>query len=245
MAPRITYHNARSAVYDVQKEMEAEGLKPAVARPWNMYEPDTTFWWLVPSTDWPAYKHGKLFFAPEPRASEGCLLCGLHIEKGIHPSVAEAYPSSGGRRLVMKDDWIWHGFYDELTGERLPSAIGNVSKATGAPVIFRIEAGYVEDPGSFDPQAERFKWDTVIFETSGDSLDITTCDTPSRLLTGIKEVNTLEDLARAIPGMKNIHWYWIDVFIGSAFRADAGDSETWNSSSMWRNALSAWKPWFK
>ena len=33
------------------------------ARPWNLYAAADTFWWLVPSTEWPAYRYGKLAFS--------------------------------------------------------------------------------------------------------------------------------------------------------------------------------------
>ncbi len=32
-------------------------------RRWNLYKPRETFWGLVPSTEWPAYRHGKLAFS--------------------------------------------------------------------------------------------------------------------------------------------------------------------------------------
>lgn len=32
-------------------------------RPWNLYSPTDTFWWLIPSTEWPAYRYGKLAFS--------------------------------------------------------------------------------------------------------------------------------------------------------------------------------------
>ena len=43
----------------INKQMKL-GLTP---RPWNMYAAGDTFWWLVPSGDWPAYQHGKFGFS--------------------------------------------------------------------------------------------------------------------------------------------------------------------------------------
>ena len=99
MSRRIKYPNARSVAYAVKSVMSSRGMVNVAARPWNMYDPENTFWWLVPHTEWPAYNHGKFFFSPD-RAPKGFLFCGLHIEKGLDPSVSEAYPSRGGKRLI-------------------------------------------------------------------------------------------------------------------------------------------------
>jgi len=34
-------------------------------RPYNQHKPGDSLWWLVPSTEWPAYRHGKLYLALE------------------------------------------------------------------------------------------------------------------------------------------------------------------------------------
>ena len=115
------YPNARLAAYSVQKQLKNQGLDEVSTRPWNRYYPDNTLWWIVPSTEWPAYKHRKLFFSPE-HAPTGCLFCGLHIEKGLDPSVAEAYSPGAGQRLVMKEDWTWFRFLTDLNTQRLRSA---------------------------------------------------------------------------------------------------------------------------
>ncbi len=126
MGLQIKYHNARQAAYAVHEELVREGRRPLSARPWNKYDPDNTLWWLVPSTDWPAYKHGKMFFC-QKRASKGHLFCGLHIEKGFDPIVESAYPFARGRRLIMGSDWVWFDFLSDLDANRVSSTIAQAS----------------------------------------------------------------------------------------------------------------------
>jgi len=243
---RLGYPNARSAAYSVKQELEKQGWNKITARPWNMYDPDHTFWWLVPSAEWPAYKHGKLFFSPD-RAPDGCLFCGLHVEKGLDQRVAPAYESAAGKRLIIKDDWLWHEFVKDINSKKISHALEHASQKIKSPILIRIEAGIVQDPGSFDPQAPRPKWDTVIFETSANSLKAVNIETPAYLLNEVGKSEDLRGLAKSIPEIQMAGWIWIDFFMGSIFEriSPALDQDTWGAADLWRKALSNWEPWFR
>lgn len=242
----VRYPNARLAAYSVQKQLKNQGWQEISTRPWNRYDPDNTLWWIIPSTEWPAYKHGKLFFSPE-RAPTGCLFCGLHIEKGLDPSVAEAYSPGAGQRLIMKEDWTWLMFLTDLNTQRFRSAVISASEAANSPVTLRFEAGFVDDPRSFDPQAPRPKWDTIIFESFGTNLDIKSCETPSRLLTKLENIKSLGDLERSISTIPNSNWVWLDIFMGFIFIENTGNDPytSWDSAELWTKIFSLWEPWFK
>jgi hypothetical protein len=93
----IQYNSPRQACYAVQRAIEQQ-FPGLVARPWNIYEPETSLWWLVPSSDWPAYKYGKLFFdwADQRRKS---IWVGFHSEKGTKAALI-AWTLTGERWLV-------------------------------------------------------------------------------------------------------------------------------------------------
>lgn len=242
----IKYLNARLAAYSVQKYLKKEGWQQLSTRPWNRYNPDNTLWWIVPSTEWPAYKYGKLFFSPE-RAPTGCLFCGLHIEKGLDPSVAEAYSPGAGQRLIMKEDWAWFEFLPDLCSERLGSVVMSASEEANSPIVFRLEACFVDDPRSFDPQAPRPKWDTIIFESMGNNLELNSSQTPSGLLRSIEHSKSPCDLENSISRIPNSSWVWLDIFIGSLFMTIPADDypDAWDAAQLWAKILSLWEPWFK
>jgi hypothetical protein len=246
MTVQMKYPNARSVAYAVKRALDSGGMANVTARPWNMYDPDNTFWWLVPRTQWPAYNLGKFFFSPD-RAPKGFLFCGLHMEKGLDPSVSEAYPSRAGKRLIMTSDWTWYRFLDDLRSGAFELTIEKASKEIGASTIIRLEAGYVEDPGSFDPQAIRFKWDKIVFSSRDGSLKIEMSETPSRFLGDICKLQRLGDLAKAIDHMQNAGWFWIDLFVGALLEraSDPVGKDAWDGAELWANALCAWEPWFK
>lgn len=67
---------------DDVKDVCAGEFNTLTARPWNRFEPDASLWWLVPSTDWPAYRYGKLYFDWLDKNDFSVMSCGLHVERG-------------------------------------------------------------------------------------------------------------------------------------------------------------------
>ena len=55
-------------IHQILKDLKNRGYEGFTARPWNYFKPESTLWWLVPSTEWPSYKYGKLVLY---RAKEG------------------------------------------------------------------------------------------------------------------------------------------------------------------------------
>ncbi len=75
-------------------------------RPYNHFSPDNTLWWLVPSTEWPAFKYAKLFFLSRPEdlpIGTSGVYCGLYVEKGLNIKVKEFYP----KELIQTALWDW------------------------------------------------------------------------------------------------------------------------------------------
>jgi len=248
LRPCIRYPNARLAAHAVLQQLTAEGRRPVSPRPWNMYEPDTTFWWLVPSTDWPAYKHGKLFFSPD-RAPAGHLFCGLHVEKGLDPTVGAAYPSPAGQRLLMKKDWTWFRFLADLESDAVGTAAANCGKSTGSAISLRLEAQFVSKPQAFDPydpDAPRVQMDIVVFDISGSALRATTSETPANLLAHAANGGNTMELATCLRTMADDKWVWLDVFLGVVFATPsvAASPDVWDSAQLWTNALKVWSAWF-
>jgi hypothetical protein len=140
--------------YRVKQLCEGE-FETLSARPWNRFEPANSLWWIVPATDWPAFRHGKLYFdwtSPDHSA----ISCGLHVEKGLNRSIQSAYPSKKGSQYIMGSDWVWHRFLRDLENGTVPTALAKALVGTDNGFILRVEGGYVPDPGSFDPYADEF-----------------------------------------------------------------------------------------
>ncbi len=92
-APFTVYPNVRGAAKDIHSAITAPHSKKFTMRPWNQYRPENTIWWLVPTTQWPAYAFGKAVIFREP---DNRLFYGLVVEKGLDPKVRELYGSKKG-----------------------------------------------------------------------------------------------------------------------------------------------------
>jgi hypothetical protein len=117
-------------------------------RPWDRYAADESLWWLVPSTEWPAYKHGK-FASSKTRADQGEIFAGLNVEKGFGAIVADLFPSVRRRRQTLEQDWAWH----RLTAGTEPETFARVLASLGSehPIRLWLEASYVREPRDYTP----------------------------------------------------------------------------------------------
>jgi len=121
------------------------------ARPYNFYEPLYTQWWLFPSNDWPAYHHSKFFFhATTPIA------CSIPASMSRRVCPGGGRRLSTGRKFVMNKDWAWHRILAALQADKMTEAVVEVAQRTALPVCVEVDAGYVEDPGSYDPKPRRW-----------------------------------------------------------------------------------------
>lgn len=133
------------------------GLTP---RPWNMYQAGDTFWWLVPSGDWPAYQHGKLAFSlakDDPRKSllgindavleTDRIFAGFTIEKG-YGEVAVIVNSALRHKpaQIMTGSWVWRSV---IEGDG-PAQFAKTLKAASASgtVYLYVVCAYVHDRDS-------------------------------------------------------------------------------------------------
>ncbi|MBU2547023.1 MAG: hypothetical protein KKB20_01310 [Proteobacteria bacterium] len=247
MAPVLKYHNARSTAYDVKREMEERLNGKISARPWNMYEPDHTLWWLVPSTNnWPAYMHGKFFFSQD-RAPENHLFCGLHIEKGLDPSVEGAYSSPAWKRMIMREDWLWHAFSKDIGSNKMVEALNRISENCHVPVIIRMEAAIAEIPGSFDPRAARPEWDLIIWSWEANGLQTIKTSTPSLILREIEKASSLIGIKQDIAQIVNSAWVWIDLFIGVQCELSTSQQtqSDYEAADLYDNVLFNLIHWFR
>ena len=215
-----------------------------VSRPWNRYEPDDSDWWLVPSADWPAYKHAKLFVR-QLELEKDAFFISLHVEKGLGHSVIAAYQGPKGRRLIMGDDWAWQQLLDSLNdGSHQRELLAMVEQSDVEPLI-SIEGLYVDDPDSFDPYLHDFKRDRYLFRVSKKSglLDIKSSSVEARLLGTLDDIASLHDLGTALRKLTDNPWLWLDYMSGFDVRSDQGDSVPPDPELIW-TGLSAFERWF-
>lgn len=162
MRTAIPYNAPRETCYAVQRAVKSQ-FPNLVARPFNMYEPETSLWWLVPSNEWPAYKYGKLYFNWGD-IDRKQIRVGFHTEKGLDASIASVYKSAKGSRLIMHDDWHWFDMFRRIADGQFANVVEDVSPQLGVPLQLRLSGGYVEDPTDFDPYTSLLKRDEYVLQ---------------------------------------------------------------------------------
>jgi hypothetical protein len=246
---RSAYPNTQSAAHALRDWIN-EGHYLATrlsAQPYNRFEPLYTYWWLVPSTDWPAYHHSKFFFhALDARC---VLYTGIYVEKGLSPVVAAAYPT--GRKFIMNRDWAWHRVLAALRAGEMTEAVVAVAQRTGLPVCVEVDAGYVEDPGSYDPQALPMDWNWAVFDTQDGALELTDSGlSRGNLFAALVKSPDLPTLAKAMAEIPGADWTWVNFKMGTRLEmaplvpdAESLPADAWDAPVIWEKCLQPWKPW--
>lgn len=196
-------------VRDILAELKSRGHDGFTIRPWNMFKPETTLWWLIPSTEWPAYKHGKIAIFREGTK----ISVGLHVEKGVSSTAGQILPPKRAATLCTGPDWIWHAFLADLKSGAFEAKINRISQAAGKPLRIIVQASYVT--GDYEPYAELLEGqeteNTVSFLFENERLE----DHPAGAkgeMRYIEKIRTLPDLATLFES-KDMEWFWIDLFV--------------------------------
>lgn len=179
----------QATIKDVLKGLNEKGYSNFTGRPWNQFKPGTTLWWLVPSTNWPAYKHGKLVWF---RQGDN-FRTGFHLEKGISDQAAQLEKNLG--RLRMEPDWIWHNFIKDLSNGTFEQKLTEISRTADKPLNIVIQATNVingDDP--YSVKMEEAETENVItFQYKDNELNCLLDETKGEL-SKLKNIKKISDL---------------------------------------------------
>lgn len=210
-------------------------------RPFNRFEPETSAWWLVPSSALPFYQFNKIYcnWANKERDA---MLCGLYMEKGLAPELAVVYPSKKGRSLLMNKKWYWHKFINQCSDGSFAETIKTAAHNSGFQLEFHITGGYVDDPALYDPYGEKQKKDHYIFELDKDFKTLKYCSAKrdTMILKCLNKVHNIFDLCTIMQTLDKEHFLWLDIFIAAKFKVPTSktkETEIISSDDIWNNFL--------
>lgn len=229
-------------------------------RPWNMYKPADTTWWLIPSTDWPAYLHGKAYLAKDIRDPER-IECGLDVEKGLDPIVAGPYPATRKKGFILDKAWkAWPKVLASLADGSLLEVANQVRANAGQPIQVRVASWYAQDPNDFDPHP--LMSDKELFGECRSAVDGgriwfqlepdgTLVELEQRCLREgllpVADSRSLAQLAESLQPTHELNWSWIDLYLGVHMRRFSTEGlpsgEVWYGDRIWPNLLRPWLPW--
>lgn len=244
--PVCCYPNVRKAALEIYESINSPKGKKFSARPYNRYAPENSLWWLIPSTDWPAYKYGKVTISEEQK---GELFFGINIEKAIGREAAACYQSKKAQKIIMDSQWCWYDFFKSLEEGEIASAMDTIQENTnGLPLHFSLSGHIIDDPALFDPYSGHAYGDQVVWHYEGG--DLNNLIQPRNFFYSLKAVEKINDLAEAINQIRELHWLWIDFYAGVILenRNNFNDDNVrrfYDSYSIWQRIIEPWEPWLK
>ncbi len=195
----------QTLAHGVLKELNHKE-KRFTSRPWNYRKPDTTLWWLVPSTDWPAYPYGKYRISKEPQHAS----IGFYVEKGIKGSVLSMLKPKNVNLLKIDDHWRWHHVIEELVSGEFEKRLLEMRNQTKLPVYIHLSAHYVT--GDFEPYAKKVGHEeghSVKYLLKGEQ-EIEAEEMKGSIFKGFDKTTNLGELGEKINHLQDLDWYWID-----------------------------------
>lgn len=209
------------------------------ARPWNKFEPATSLWWLVPVTEWPAFRHAKFFF-DWTDGSHTALWTGIYVEKGLDPKIAEFFHKKSG---IMQPDWDWYRLLRSIERGQLEDRVRRLAASLPTSVCMLVQGAYVRD-ADFDPEMPGYERDEYIFHWDTDRSEFRLSRDPrtdGHVLGDLSKVKQFDDLHRELEMLTANAWLWVDFMLMVSLRIDDSGSppehELWDDITLWTRFL--------
>lgn len=247
--PAVVCHDNQQAAHAVRNHLDhscPDGHR-FTARPYQFQAPEFTHWWFMPSTDWPAYHHPKLFiqqYRPQPGVQSEYLYTGFHVERGLGNVVLELDPKFD-RKMIMQPNWFWYGFLQHADKGELDAPLREVAERSGLPVIVSVDLWEYRDAED-RYRLERGPYDNLEFAVTEaePSFSIQSwCHT--EVLQGLDDCTNLGQLARGLEERTQLDWFWVNLFIGVKLRYGDEHTGTWRARDIWRKAMEPWAEWVR
>lgn len=242
--PTFVSATPRSLCYAIEGVAKS-GIKAAwTSRPYNFHDPDKTTWWLVPSTEWPAYKFGKFGFwfdEAEPKV----ILAGYQVEKGVGASVAPVFNSAAGKRFVTQSDWEWNRFVEDVrSGDDVDVALNAAAADLGTDLYVHLACGIANDPGSFDPGSAAFPKTSRLFVWSPEiqAIQLVRTAGSSQVAPGASTATSITELLAALDSAEDRDWLWVSLSLCVRLHPTAGGPPS-GHNDLWTKGLRHFSQW--
>jgi len=233
----IIYENNDKVAHAIQEYIRGQGRWPFTPRPFNRFDTAFTEWWLVPVTEWPAYKYGKLCFHKYPRTADGVLYTGYYVEKGLGLQLTEFHGVQ--KNHIMKSDWRWYEFVDWARSGKIDEVLERINdiSQTRVRVLIEIHA-FNKVP---EPDTERSTpSDTIEFEIAPLGSKWQLIQSGQSVLRKFNGAVNIGDLVERMSDENTLDYFWMDLVVGVRFRYGGGSSPGWSASDVWMKTLQPW-----
>lgn len=239
--PLMYFRNNELAAHAVYNHIRDGGLsrRRLSLRPYNRFDTKFTEWWLIPATEWPAYRYGKLAFG-QSDSNPNWMFTGYYIERGLGSQLLDLTKAN----QLLGKDWFWHEFLKDALSGALDPPMRTIHERAGVQLRVYVnvyEFNHVPDPetGANVPD------DQLEFIVGEGDLDFTSVLKGKDVLAPLNNAKNLPDLIASFVGLKSMNWYWSNWLIGTYVQYSADDTGDWNAADLWYRLLEPWVPWVR
>ena len=224
--------------YKIAHALEAPGY---TIRPFNRYNPDHSEWWLIPSTEWPAYRFGK--YCVKLHIEDEQPLIGYYVEHGL-PLELQTLPGID-QKFIMRPNWYWHEFIKEMQNDSLVYPIQQTLESTGLPLVCRLEIYPFNQVPDYDNPEESFRPEVVEYNFKADGRNLELVQSSQLNSPPVKDSQTVAELGRKLASLAELKFFWIDFYIGVRLAYGTQETGTWKFIDVREKVLKPWEAFVK
>jgi len=212
--------------------------------PYNRFDPDnSTFWWLSPSKDNPAYKYGKYAFSI---CEENYMRIGLYVEKGLGQKTLSIPGKKPDPHMIMDETWFWHDIISEMKTDKFVNALDKISSLSDRPIEFHVEGGAsVHDVDAKTKESLRDNLEKFVFQWDSESGKIISLSARHRdnTLGKLEHCSDIKSLSSDLSNLGTQPFSWIDLFIGLRLKLNCKSANSWKNYQIYKNILEPFEFW--
>jgi hypothetical protein len=113
-----------------------------------------------------------------------------------------------------------------------------------------VDAGFAQDPGSYDPHASPMVGSRAAFDTTDGELALVDSTLGGIAFEHVVESQDLKALAGSLEVLPSVDWTWINLCLGVRLEMaplvpdrHSLPADAWDASAIWEKCLQPWKPW--
>jgi hypothetical protein len=199
--------------------------------PYNRFDIDDpkNWWWLSPTPDIPANRHGKFLFCGD---DYGRICIGLAMEKGF----GKGFTLDPERKpYAMDKSWEWQKFYPDLANGEFEKALQVIQERSGgAKPILSISWSFFTIGKPIEGEVS-YEWDAK---------DGLTCIDSSEVV--FKKCRNVVAIHEALAKYVGTEECWIDFLAMLPFEPVSKDgTEGWTPQEIKRNLMEPLEKWVK
>ncbi|HOD79339.1 MAG: hypothetical protein BWX92_02773 [Deltaproteobacteria bacterium ADurb.Bin135] len=235
--------NNSDIAHTINEHIQFRANQPRLwLKPYNRYMPESTEWWFIPSKEWPAYHHGKLFIWKTPSYSKtpGLLYIGYYIEHGLDNELGNL--SGVNRKQVMTNLWYWKEFVNHAKNGRIDDKTRLISLNSKCHTIVFLKAyefNRIHEPD----KNPNIPVDSLEFYLDHKQNHLCVENQSNKTLKPLNESQSINEIVDILENDKNFRFFWIDIMIGTTlYYSDEEKKGGWEAREIWYQLLEPWPP---